>query len=58
MQVNLTWDDVADFYKKKTGRTARTLPMDKVYDWALLQSEIVVTDDEGSLAFMETTDAV
>lgn len=48
---HLTWDDLADFYHKKTGGAARTKPMDVVYDWAVKQPEIEVVDDEGSLAF-------
>lgn len=39
----LTWDDLADFYKKKTGGRARILPQDYVYDWAVKQKEIKET---------------
>ena len=31
----MTWDELASFYDKHCGgRKARTLPMDKVIDWA------------------------
>jgi hypothetical protein len=41
----LTWDEVADFYDKKTGGTARIQTISKVYKWATRQPEIVVNDD-------------
>lgn len=44
----MTWDDLADFYHKKTGGHARTKPMDQIYDWAIKQEEITVNED-GSL---------
>jgi hypothetical protein len=30
----LTWDDLAVLYKKETGRSAKILPMDQVFNWA------------------------
>lgn len=48
---HLTWDDLADFYHKKTGGHARTKQMDTIYDWAIKQPEILILDDEGSLGF-------
>jgi len=34
----LTWDDLANLYDKTShGRPARTLPMEKVFDWARQQ---------------------
>lgn len=42
----LTWEDLAVFYKKKTGGTAKTKPMDTIYNWAIKQKE-VVEDNEG-----------
>jgi hypothetical protein len=44
-QKYLTWDNLADFYKKKTGGTARTKPMDAIYDWAIKQPEIKETEE-------------
>lgn len=41
----LTWDDIAGLYKAKTGRTAKVLPMDEVYEWAAQRDEIVVNED-------------
>jgi hypothetical protein len=36
----LTWDDLAGLYDKAhSGRPARTLPMDKVFDWAEQQKD-------------------
>ena len=42
MNINkaLTWDDLANLYDKfKSGRPARTLPMEKVFDWAEQQKD-------------------
>jgi len=47
---SLTWADVADFYKLKTGNCARIKPVDWVYEWAAKQKEIKVIDDS-SLVF-------
>ena len=43
--MKLTWDDLADLYNEKTGGRARTMPMDTIYDWAIKQPDIKVTDD-------------
>lgn len=48
----LTWEELADFYKKKTGGSALIRPMDRVYKWATRQEEIVVNEDT-SLSFKE-----
>lgn len=45
MSKLMTWNDLADFYHKKTGGTARTRPMDQVYDWAVEQEEIEETEE-------------
>lgn len=45
--VYLTWDNLADFYKNKTGRNAKIQPMQKIYSWAVKQEEIV--EDSGGL---------
>jgi hypothetical protein len=47
----LTWEDLADFYKEKTGGTARIQPMDTIYKWATKQKEIKVDKKEGELFF-------
>jgi hypothetical protein len=41
----LTWDDLAEFYHKKTGGHARIRPMDEIYKWAVKQPEIKETKD-------------
>jgi len=43
----LTWNDLADEYDKThTGRPARTLEMNKVFEWAERQStKFLVTED-------------
>ena len=47
----LTWDDLANLYDKAcSGRPARTLPMDTVFDWAKQQVDKFWLDpDEGTL---------
>lgn len=47
---NLTWDDLALFYKQKTGMNARTKTMNDIYDWAAKQKEIKRNKD-GSLSY-------
>lgn len=39
---NLSWEDIADFYKEKTGGSARIRPMNEIYEWAVKQEEIIV----------------
>ena len=45
MSKYLTWDDLADLYKERTGGKARIRPMDEIYDWAVSQPDIKETDD-------------
>ena len=41
----LTWDDLADLYKERTGGSAKIRSMDAIYDWAVSQPDIEETDD-------------
>lgn len=41
----LTWDDLADLYKERTGGIARIKPMDMIYRWACTQKDIKETKD-------------
>lgn len=52
MIKKLTWDQIADFYDKKTGGTARIQPMKSIYNWAVKQEEIIKNKDT-SLSFKE-----
>jgi hypothetical protein len=52
MKDYLTYDDLADFYKRKTGRSTRILEVDDIYLWAILQKVIRVNKDT-SLSFRE-----
>ena len=46
----LTWDELADIYDKKTGRTARTRPMNDVFNWAENQpKKFKVDKNEGTI---------
>lgn len=46
----LTWDDLADAYDKEhSGRKARTLPMEYVFEWAGKQTDKFHVDKEGYL---------
>lgn len=46
----LTFDDLADFYCKKTGGRARINTMRNIYEWATKQKEIIVNKNT-SLSF-------
>lgn len=46
----LNWNDLADFYNKKTGGQARIRPMDEIYEWAAKQPEIKINKNT-SLSF-------
>ena len=53
----LVWGEIADFYDSKhTGRKARTLPMDAVFNWAKTQPEIEFDEEQGVL-FWRNKDA-
>ena len=47
----LTWDDLANLYDEtNSGRPARTLPMEKVFDWAKQQKDkFWFNPDEGTI---------
>ena len=42
-RVAVTWDELATAYdKQRSGRKARTLPMDAIWRWALTVPEFVM----------------
>jgi len=43
----LTYDDLADLYRVKTGSSARIKPMNFVLEWALSNDYIVETETGG-----------
>ena len=45
MKKYLTWDDLADLYKERTGGRARIKPMDEIYEWACEEPDIIETKD-------------
>ena len=40
----LSWDDLANEYAKVTGHTARTRPMEAIFDWAEKQTDKFFVD--------------
>ena len=36
----LTWDNLAALYNQRTGRNARIMPLNAIYNWAVRQPEI------------------
>ena len=49
---NLTWDELADDYDAcHSGRPARTLPLDYVFDWAEGQKERYRLTNTGTLRY-------
>ena len=51
---SLIWDDLADAYKKHTGRNARIQPMDKIMDWAEKRTDLFYFDEDGYLYHKDT----
>jgi len=50
----LTWDDLAEYYKKTTGKSALTLKMDDVFDWAKAKSDVFGFNEEvGTLYYIQ-----
>lgn len=50
----MMYEELADFYKMKTGGTAIIIPMNDIFDWAELQPEILMIDDS---LFMKNSDS-
>ena len=48
----LTWDQLADIYKKQTGHTARILPMEKIFEWAENRKDLFAVTNEGGLVLV------
>lgn len=46
---SLTWNELADLYDKAHSSKARTLPMERVFDWAEKQKDKFFVDAEGEL---------
>jgi hypothetical protein len=44
---DLTWDELAEIYKKETGGTARTKPMDSIFKWAKSRPDIFTYNNDG-----------
>ena len=42
----LTWDDLANEYKKETGNTAHIQPMEAIFDWAERQDDKFFVDPD------------
>ena len=50
MNNALTWENLANIYDKEhTGRPARTLPMETIFNWAAQQGDRFCVSDEGTL---------
>jgi hypothetical protein len=43
----LSWNELADIFDKETGRCARILPMNRVFNWAEKQTNKFFVDKEG-----------
>jgi len=53
----LTWDELANYYDKyHTGRPARTLPMDYVWDWASKKKNLFFVDKDETICLKEEED--
>ena len=49
----LTWNDLANLYDAKhSGRPARTLPMDKVFEWTEKQTDKFIVSEDGSISLL------
>ena len=54
MAIELTWEDLAKIYDKEhSGRKARTLPIDYVYEWAERQTNRFRVQEDGALELLE-----
>lgn len=42
----LTYDDLADMYKIRTGGNARICPMQRIVEWALTQPDVDVDAED------------
>jgi hypothetical protein len=56
MNNELTWDDLAELYKSRTGGRARIMPMATIFEWAKSQPDIEETAD-GGLVMSNPTNA-
>jgi hypothetical protein len=48
----VTWDELADIYKKYTGRSAKIQPMDSIFNWALSRKDLFMPSDDDGLYFI------
>ena len=52
--TKVTWEELANIYDAQhTGRKARTLSMDYVFNWAENQTELFSVADDGTLYLRE-----
>ena len=45
----ITWDELADDYRRATGRTAKTRPMETIFAWAEAQTDKYIVHKDGTL---------
>jgi len=56
MTKALTWNELAEIYNKcHAGRSAKTLPMQTVFEWAMRQENIFYNEEEETLHLVEET---
>ena len=45
----LTWEELANIFNKNTGRRARILPMEVVFNWAAQQTDKFYVSTDGTI---------
>jgi len=51
----LSWDELADLYDERTGGTARTRPMEEVFEWGKRQDDLVVHPEKDTIHYTLVT---
>jgi hypothetical protein len=52
MDKEVTWEELADIYKKETGKSAKIKPMQSIFEWALSRVDLFKPSTDDGLIYI------
>lgn len=49
----ITWEELAEVYKKETGHSAKVRPMQSIFDWAVSRTDLFKESGDGGLILLD-----
>ena len=51
-EQEITWEFLAEVYKRETGKSAKIRPMDSIFDWALSRNDLFKPSQDDGLIYI------